>query len=119
MKKPTYITAMVDFKINDLAGVKKVISEWCIAEKASQGTLMYEFYFSEDNTHGTVIETFADDDGQQAHMINIEKFGPSFTMYAEFTNFLYLGDVSDVVKERLKDYPFIYMPFHDGFRRLP
>ena len=119
MKKPTYITAMVDFKINDLAGVKKVISEWCIAEKASQGTLMYELYFSEDNTHGTVIETFADDDGQQAHMINIEKFGPSFTKYAEFTNFLYLGDVSDVVKERLKDYPFIYMPFHDGFRRLP
>ena len=55
MKKPTYITAMVDFKINDLAGVKKVISEWCIAEKASQGTLMYEFYFSEDNTHGTAV----------------------------------------------------------------
>ena len=52
-------------------------------------------------------------------MDNIEKFGPSFTKYAEFTNFLYLGDVSDVVKERLKDYPFIYMPFHDGFRRLP
>ena len=96
MKKPP-ATAAIDFKINDLAGVKKVFRR----EKASQGTLMYEFYFSEDNTHGTVIETFADDDGQQAHMINIEKFGPSFTKYAGL-QILYLGDVSDVVKERLK-----------------
>ncbi len=87
MKKPTYITAMVNFKINDLAGVKKVISEWCIAEKASQGTLMYEFYFSEDNTHGTVIETFADDDGQQAHMINKDSLAmPNLEITEEFWN---------------------------------
>ena len=120
MTAPNYITAILEFNIQDYDLATEILSEWSEAEKKLEGTLLFEVYFASDKSTGTLIETFSDDDAQELHMTNsIANFVPAFLECAEFTSFVYLGKVSNAVKQRVEAFPFLFQNFEVGFRRLP
>ena len=118
-KKPKYMTAYIELEITDYDAFQKMVSEWSATEERCNGTVMFEWYISDCKTKVTLIATFADEEGQAEHMKNIETYGETFMTCTNPQKFLYLGAVTEAVKERVAAFGFSYQTMAGGFRRLP
>ena len=98
---PKHMTAYVELEITDYKTFEQLVEEWSATEQGCSGTLMFEWYISENKSQATLIETFADEEAQAVHMKNIETYGETFMACTNPQKFTYLGAVTDVVKERV------------------
>ena len=80
---------------------------------------MFEWYASDCKSKATLIKTFSDEDAEAVNMKNIGTFGKTFMAYTYPQKFIYLGSVTDAVKERVADFEFTYHVMQGGFRGLP
>ena len=118
-KNTNHMTAYIELEITDYYTFSNMVNEWSVVEEASGGTLMFEWYVSDCKTKGTLIETFSDEEGQAEHMKNLETYGGTFMACTNPHKFLYLGAVTEIVKERVAAFGFTYQTMEGGFRRLP
>ena len=117
--QPKHMTAYVELEITDYKTFEQLVEEWSATEQGCSGTLMFEWYISENKSQATLIETFADEEAQAVHMKNIETYGETFMACTNPQKFTYLGAVTDIVKERVAAFGFTYQVMQGGFRRLP
>ena len=80
---------------------------------------MFEWYASDCKSKATLIKTFSDEDAEAVNMKNIGTFGKTFMACTNPQKFIYLGSVTDGVKERVADFEFTYHVMQGGFRGLP
>ena len=115
---PKHMTAYVELEITDYKTFEQLVKDWSVTEQGCSGTLMFEWYISENKSQATLIETFADEEAQAVHMKNIETYGETFMACTNPQKFTYLGAVTDAVKERVAAFGFTYQVMLGGFRRL-
>lgn len=100
-------TQIIDFK--------KLMVEMVAAAKLESGTLVYEWYFSEDNSRCIINERYRNSSALLAHMRASGRFSERFLAAAKITRLRVLGDPDAAVRAALVDLKPEYLPMAEGF----
>ena len=100
-------TQITDFKV--------LMVEMVAAAKLESGTLVYEWYFSEDNSRCIINERYRDSNALLAHMRASGRFSERFLAAAKITRLRILGDPDAAVRAALVGLNTEYLSLGEGF----
>ena len=100
-------TQITDFKV--------LMVEMVAAAKLESGTLVYEWYFSEDNSRCIINERYRDSNALLAHMRASGRFSERFLASAKITRLRILGDPDAAVRAALVGLNTEYLSLGEGF----
>ena len=94
---------------------KELMVEMVAAAKLESGTLVYEWYFSEDNSRCIINERYRNSSALLAHMRASGRFSERFLAAAKITRLRLLGDPDAEVRAALVGLNAEYLPLGEGF----
>ncbi len=95
-----------------------LMTEMVESTQAESGTLVYEWFLSEDKTTCHIYERYAESDSVMVHLGNFgSKFAARFLEYLEPTSLTVYGDPTDQVRGALEGLGPVYLGLVGGFTR--
>ncbi len=108
----------VSIREGQLDNFNSLMSEMVESTQSEDGTLMYEWFLSEDKNTCHIYERYADSDAVMAHLGNFgSKFAARFLEYMEPTELRVYGDPTDEVRGGLEGLGPVYLGLVGGFTR--
>ncbi len=112
---------LLDLNIKDgkLDDFKAVMNEMIEATRANEpGTLIYEWFISEDGKSCHIYERYVDSAATMIHLGSFgEKFAERFLAALEPTRFMVYGNPNDEVRAALEGFGAVHMSQIGGFAR--
>jgi len=117
---------LIDFQIDldvadgHLETFKGLVTEMVSFIKNEEpGTLIYNWYISENNHKGTLLERYENNQSAIKHVNNFVsgKYVDRLMAICSFESIIILGDASDELKETLKDFTEDFRNHIGGFVR--
>ncbi len=93
------------------------MDELVAATKNESGTLIYEWYFNDENTVCNIYERFADSEAAMTHLGSFGNFADRFLTTVTPTRLTVFGNPDAAVKEILAGFSPVYLRFEAGFAR--
>ncbi len=112
---------LLEMQINDgqLSNFKSVMADMVASTDKEQGTLLYEWFFSDDQSTCLISERYRDSAAALAHLDNFGAFAERFLAAATPRRFTVLGSPSAQLSEALAAFSPAYLGFEAGFSRSP
>ena len=108
----------VSIREGQLDNFNALMAEMVESTQAESGTLMYEWFLSEDKTTCHIYERYADSAAVMAHLGNFgSKFAARFLEYMEPTELRVYGNPTDEVRGGLEGLGPVYLGLVGGFTR--
>jgi quinol monooxygenase YgiN len=115
------VTWVIELKIKEgqLEAFKALMPEMIEATKSSEeGTLIYEWYISENNDICHVVERYADSAAAMVHLGHFgEKYAERFLSYSDVTRLTIYGSPSDELSEAMGQFDPLTLSIIGGFVR--
>ncbi|MEM7171094.1 MAG: antibiotic biosynthesis monooxygenase [Pseudomonadota bacterium] len=111
------IILLVEFKISqeNLSEVKEICEKGVkIVGSNEKGTLSFDQYFSVDESKMVSLETYRDTQSLLAHLENATENVQRMNDIATISRLEIFGDVTDQLKETLRDFNPVYFKHHSG-----
>ena len=115
--RPVTYLLTLEVKDGQLEEFKSVMEELVASTRGEQGTLVYEWYLSEDETTVQILERFEDTAAYLTHGDGFAPFAERFLATVDIQSFRVFGDPDDGARERLSGLGPTYMGGIGGFRR--
>ena len=104
--------------ITDAAAFRSIAAQASTTvEAAEPGTLVYQWFLSEDETFGMLYEHYQDSDAFLAHLGNLTPMLDQFMAAIKIESVFAFGDVSDAAREALDGFGAVYGEMIGGFAR--
>jgi quinol monooxygenase YgiN len=101
-----------------LDALRELMAEMVASTGTEPGTLVYEWFLSEDGSTCHTYERFADSDAVLAHLGNFgSKFAERFMACVQPTGLSVYGDPSGPLRAALDDFGAVYLGWFGGFSR--
>ena len=98
--------------------LQALIEEMVESTRSEKGTLVYEWFVTDDQSTCHIYERYADEAAVMAHLANFGlKFAERFTSCLEPTAFYVYGEPSDEVRGALDGLRAVYLGPVGGFSR--
>ena len=109
----------LEVSINDgqLSTFKELLNEMVSSTRSEYDTLIYEWYFSDDESICIINERYRDSRAAMMHLQAFGSFAERFTAAITPTRFIVLGNPSAKVREGLSGLNPRYLKLESGFSR--
>ncbi|MDA1263866.1 MAG: antibiotic biosynthesis monooxygenase [Planctomycetota bacterium] len=115
--RPVTYLLTLEVKDGQLETFKTVMEELVASTRGEPGTLMYEWYISDDETTVQILERFEDTAAYLLHGDGFAPFAERFLATVDIRSFRVFGDPDEAARERLAGLGPAYMGGLGGFRR--
>lgn len=97
---------------------RSLMDDMVKSTRTESGTLIYEWFLSEDRTVCHIYERYADSNAAMAHLDNFgSKFADRFLDCVEPTSLCVYGEPTDAVRAALDGLAAVYLGTFGGFSR--
>jgi len=113
------VTYLITLEVKDgqLEAFRGVMEDLVASTRAERGTLVYEWYISEDGRTVQILERFEDTAAYITHGDGFTHFAERFLATVDLRSFTVLGDPDEGARIRLDGLGPTYMAGLGGFRR--
>lgn len=110
---------ILELHINEghLRGFKELMAEMIAATAKESGTLVYEWYFSQDESTCLISERYRDSAAAMEHLQSFGRFAERFLAAATPTRFTVLGAPDSTLRQALAGFSPACLAFEAGFAR--
>ena len=115
--RPVTYLLTLEVKDGQLEAFRAVMADLVASTRSEAGTLVYEWYISEDGRTVQILERFEDTAAYLTHGDGFAPFAERFLATVDIRGFTVFGDPDDEARERLSGLGPNYMAGLGGFRR--
>lgn len=115
--RPVTYLLTLEVKDGQLEAFRGVMEDLVASTREEPGTLVYEWYLSEDGRTVQILERFEDTAAYLTHGDGFAPFAERFLATVDIRSFTVFGDPDEGARERLAGLSPTYMAGLGGFRR--